>query len=154
MGARGTETAVITQHQSLQSTIGILEGMDLQRRSIRVKPDPCSPIEVHIIGETFLETLTAIDISISGIGLRAPLRLKDLKSKVCIKIPKFNQFAAMGKIIPHSINDQYIGIEFTRILSKDVLSIQRYVDYRLNSAMRSMYKSERETHNIMGIEMF
>jgi len=106
-----------------------------KRRSTRVRPDPASPIEVQIIGVSFLEVLHARNICIHGMGIFVPHRFEGYNIDSCVELiitlPQGRPFKAIGKI-RHEANKSksFFGVEFVELDEKDRQAIAQYVELR------------------------
>jgi len=106
------------------------------RKDYRVIPKELEPVEVQIMGEGFLDILTAKDIGESGLGVFIPTGYScaDIKYEVdlIITIPGFKSFEA-GGIVKHTCAEaektdlRSFGIYFTRIKPEHKELLTRYV---------------------------
>lgn len=112
------------------------------RNSIRVIPDPNAPIEIQIIGQTFLDVLSARDICVDGIGVNVPHRFKgcDIGQSVTliISLPHLKSFQVTGKIRHEPRKGKnYFGLEFETISPQAQRCIADYVEYMLKKQSES-----------------
>lgn len=112
-----------------------------QRQYPRVRPLPSRPVEVQIMGSTFLEVLTVEDISVGGVGVRVPhgFRLGDFDQTVqlIIALPGHRPFKA-DAVIRHQrgVKDSSkFGVEFVRV--GDPQAVAAYVDQLLALGRRA-----------------
>ncbi len=113
-----------------------------KRKTTRVKPNVSQPIEVQIMSTGSLDILAAIDISVSGIGVRVPHKFAGCATheevELVITLPKSQPFLAHGIIIHISGrrggNNDVFGVQFTQINEKNLLQIKSYIDSHLASA--------------------
>jgi PilZ domain len=108
-----------------------------QREHPRVRPAPGTTIEVHIMGDGFLEVLHARDISVGGVAVFVAHDFSgcDLNAPVdvIVKLGHEKPFTARG-IIAHlsaHANDHFFGVKFTRISDDNLARIEQYVKRRL-----------------------
>ena len=111
------------------------------RQHPRVRPLPSRPVEVQIMGSTFLEVLTVEDISIGGVGVRVPhgFRLGDFDQTVqlIIALPACRPFKAEA-VIRHKLgakDSSKFGVEFVRL--GDPAAVQAYVECMLALGRRA-----------------
>lgn len=91
-------------------------------------------VEVQIMGPDSLNIMPARDISAAGIGVHAPAMFHgcemDSEVELVITLPGKSSFLAKG-IIRHrtkgSDQNEYFGIEFTRIYKKHRAQIQDFI---------------------------
>jgi hypothetical protein len=100
-----------------------------------VRPLPSRPVEVQIMGSSFLEVLTVEDISIGGVGVRVPhgFRLGDFDQSVqlIIALPAHRPFKAEA-VIRHQLgakDSSKFGVEFVRL--GDPEAVRAYVERML-----------------------
>lgn len=112
-----------------------------QRQHPRVRPLPSRPVEVQIMGSTFLEVLTVEDISIGGVGVLVPhgFRLGDFDQTVqlIIALPGHRPFKAEA-VIRHqrgAKDNSKFGVEFVRV--GDPAAVQAYVAHMLALGRRT-----------------
>jgi len=117
--------------------------MDNKRKEERVVPSDQEPVEVQIIGDGFIDILTAKDIGPGGVGIYVAHGFQGLNIvcdvEVIISIPREKSFKARG-VIKHkrrlsnhdSEQQDFFGILFTQIYNKHRQLLERYVAERLN----------------------
>lgn len=112
-----------------------------QRQHPRVRPLPSRPVEVQIMGSTFLEVLTVEDISVGGVGVRVPhgFRLGDFDQTVqlIVALPGHRPFKAAA-VIRHQRGAQdssKFGVEFVSV--GDPQAVAAYVDHMLALGRRA-----------------
>ncbi len=106
--------------------------MHEKRKYIRVQPLPDEPVEVHLIGENFIDVLKAKDISEGGLGIYVEHDFDGCRIgnfiDIIIKLPGENSFKVKGKIIHKNIpNAHFFGVEFIEIDEKSKAKIRNYV---------------------------
>lgn len=91
-------------------------------------------VEVHIMGAGSLNILRARDISLSGVGIRAPhgFSAADLETEVdlVITLPGIRSFQARG-IIRHRNDDasgHFFGVELTDVKAANREAVRRFVE--------------------------
>lgn len=105
------------------------------RHAVRVKPEPGAPIEIHLMGEEFLDIFEARDISTSGVGIIVPHRFEgcDLRSPVrlVMTLPGGKPFLAKGRIIHRSrLDREFFGVQFIDLGEIEHAQIAQYVSER------------------------
>jgi c-di-GMP-binding flagellar brake protein YcgR len=111
-----------------------------ERQYPRVLPLASRPVEVQIMGESFLEVLTAEDISIGGVGVRVPhgFNLGDFDQRVqlIIALPGHKPFKAEA-VIRHRDGSSAgrFGVQFTSVAN--LSAIQQYVNELLALGRRA-----------------
>ena len=110
---------------------------DAKREHARVKPASGQPIEVHIMGDGFLEVLRARDISVGGLAVFVSHDFNgcdiDDPVDVIIKLGQERPFTVRG-IIRHAsrhANDHFFGVKFSNLSAEHMERIRRYVERRL-----------------------
>ncbi len=108
-----------------------------KREHARVRPAPGTTIEVHLMGDGFLEVLNARDISVGGVAVFVPHDFGgcdiDAPIDVIVKLGSDKPFTARG-IIRHlstKAGDHFFGVQFTRVSDENLARIGRYVERRL-----------------------
>jgi c-di-GMP-binding flagellar brake protein YcgR len=125
--------------------------MENQRKNERVVPDESDPIEVQIMGDGFLEILTAKDIGPGGVGIYVEHGFQGLNIirdvEIVISIPGEKSFKARGVIKHkrqlsnyHSEKQDFFGILFTQICNKHRQLLERYVEERFEEKRQDMQK--------------
>lgn len=108
-----------------------------KRRFQRVIPLASHPVEIQIMGTSFLEVLTAEDICVGGVAVRVPhgFSPEELREtvKLVVAIPGAKCFMATGTLRhisgePHSGK---FGIEFVKLEDAHRSLIERYVQQML-----------------------
>ena len=109
---------------------------DERRHHLRMPPNQEEPIRVDIDGDHFVDIFDAIDISETGLGLKAPQGFRgcDLNKPVTFIIelpsrPKNIFLQARGKII-HIYGSRF-GISFHDLSDITRAQIKRYIARRL-----------------------
>lgn len=107
-----------------------------ERATTRVRPASRYPVEVHIMGNKFLDIFHARDISAGGIGIYVPYRFRgcniDEEMDLCITLPHERPFMAKGHVIHRSEEERpFFGVSFTMISEKNRQRIQSYIEKRL-----------------------
>ena len=114
-----------------------------QRRHPRVIPMNSDPIEVQVIGDAFLEMVTALDISVGGVGINVAhgFSQREMSEQVqlILTLPGSKPFMAKG-IIRHlsvaGVSGRF-GVEFTELDSAHRGVIENYVGRMLTLGRRS-----------------
>ena len=108
-----------------------------QREHARVRPAPGTKIEIHLMGDGFLEVLDARDISEGGVAVFVPHDFSgcsiDAPVDVIVKLGPEKPFTVRG-IIRHlskSASDHFFGVKFTRISDANLVRLRQYVEKRL-----------------------
>jgi c-di-GMP-binding flagellar brake protein YcgR len=108
-----------------------------KRRFQRVIPLAGHPVEIQIMGTSFLEVLTAEDICVGGVAVRVPYGFspEELSEAVrlIVTVPGAKCFMATGTI-RHISGDPHagkFGIEFTNLDEAHRAIIERYVQLML-----------------------
>jgi hypothetical protein len=110
---------------------------DKQREYPRVRPAPGSPIEVHIMGNGFLEVLRARDISVGGLAVFVPHDFGgcsiDDPVDVIVKLGNEKPFTVRGVIrhLSKNSDDHFFGVKFTRVSDENAHRISQFVERRL-----------------------
>jgi hypothetical protein len=110
---------------------------DRQREHPRVRPAPGQSIEVHIMGNGFLEVLPARDISIGGVAVFVSHDFSgcDINDPVdvIVKLGQERPFTTRGVIRHLSLhaNDHFFGVKFINLSADNLERIRRYVERRL-----------------------
>lgn len=106
-----------------------------RRHEARYQPPASTVVEVHIMGEGSLNILRARDISLSGLGVRAPhgFGAADLAGELdlVIALPGIRSFSARGTV-RHRADDasgHFFGVEFTDLKPADRDRIRDFVHY-------------------------
>ena len=111
--------------------------MNEKRRHIRVFPEPINPVEIHIMGDGFIDIFKVTDISNGGARIFVPHHFEgcniNSKIKVLIKLPKIKSFTA-NAVIKHKLennyNNDYYGIEFLYLSDEQTVILDNYVKTR------------------------
>jgi len=109
----------------------MMPGKKNKRKNIRVKPDKKNPIRVDINGMNFLDIFSAVDISMSGIGIKVPYKFKDCRVDMGIAIiidlpyPLKKSISTQGMV--RHLSEQSFGIQFTSLESKDKKYLKQYI---------------------------
>jgi len=107
-----------------------------QRRHSRVEMVADAPVRIDIIGEDFIDVLSAVDISEGGLGLNVPHRfegcnLDDLVSMIVqLPAPVDGYFSVMGRIM-HVSNDAF-GAAFVGLPDMARQQIRAYISSRID----------------------
>lgn len=117
-------------------------GTENKRKEERVVPHVLEPVEVQVIGEGFLEILSAKDIGPGGIGIYVAHGFQWLnivrEVEVILSIPNEDSFKTRGVIKYkrqfHNHNDprEFYGILFTQIAIQHRSLLEKYVDRRMD----------------------
>ncbi len=102
-----------------------------KRRFVRVAPLPSAPVEIQIMGSTFLDVLRARDLSAGGVCVHVPHAFDgcDLAVEVALvlKLPKRRAFLARGIVRRIDQERTSFAVEFTRLGEKERQLIEGYV---------------------------
>lgn len=110
------------------------------REYVRVGIEEDYPLEVHIMGDAFLDVLFAKDISVSGVGVHVHHRFRgcniDNEVDLILKLVNEEPFKAKGiirnkKEIEDSPDKGYFSVEFTDIANQSTSIIDGFVRERL-----------------------
>ncbi len=117
--------------------------VEFKERAMRVRPASRYPVEVHIMGDKFLDIFHARDISVTGIGIYVPYRFHGCNIHdgidLCITLPHERPFMAKGRVIHRSQDDRpFYGICFTMLLENHRQRIQSYIQKRLSELPASL----------------
>jgi hypothetical protein len=102
-----------------------------QRRFARVVPLKNAPVEIQIMGGTFLDVLYARDLSLGGVSVHVPhafdgCNLSD-EVELVVKLPKQRAFLARGVIRRFDRERTSFAVEFTRLGDKEKKVLEDYV---------------------------
>jgi len=106
-----------------------------RRKSLRITPEINAPVRVDINGEDFIDTIQAVDISESGIGILVPHRFNgchvDQPATFVIHLPQpINKFFRVEGLIRHVRNNTF-GVHFTNMNAKSRALVREYIGMRL-----------------------
>ena len=110
---------------------------DRNREHPRVRPAPGQTIELHIMGDGFLEVLQARDISIGGVAVFVSHDFSgchiDDPVDVIVKLGQERPFTARGVIrhLSRHSSDHFFGVKFVDLSADNLERIRRYVERRL-----------------------
>ncbi len=111
-----------------------------RRRHPRVEPAPGKPIEVHIVGDGFLDVFRAADVSVGGVGIRVAHDFRGCNIadpvELVIKLPGAKSFTARG-VIRHRSDlplGHVYGVQFTRVSDSGKRLLADYIDQRVSKA--------------------
>ena len=102
-----------------------------QRRFERVLPLPNAPVEIQIMGSTFLDVLHARDLSAGGVCVHVPhafdgCNLAD-EVELVVKLPKRRAFLARGIVRRIDQRSTSFAVEFTRLGAHEKQLVEAYV---------------------------
>lgn len=129
--------------------------MENKRKDQRVTPHEQEPVEVQVIGDGFMDILTAKDIGPGGVGVYVSHGFQGLNIvcdvEVIISIPRQKSFKARGVIkhkrqLSHHSEQQgdFFGILFTQLCNKHRQLLEHYVEQRLSDKRRDVRVSPDE----------
>jgi hypothetical protein len=107
---------------------------DPRRSHPRVRPSLGQRIEIHIMGDGFLDVLSAYDIGTGGVAVSVPHDFRgcdiDEPVNLIIKLGSDRPFAAQGIIrhLSQNAGGHMFGVQFTSIAPQHVETIRRYVE--------------------------
>lgn len=93
------------------------------------------PISVQLIGNGFIEMLSARDISTGGLAVAIqhdvdPAVLTD-ELQIIVSLPGARSFSAQGLVRHISTSAKMFGVQFTSIKPNDLASLEAYVSARV-----------------------
>lgn len=108
--------------------------MKENRRYVRIIPPPENPVEIQVIGQGFIEVLSAKDISVGGACVAVPHGFAgcnlNQEVELVITLPEEVSFKAKGKIRHQQktgSNSGYFGVEFAEIGPEGYYMIEKYI---------------------------
>ena len=133
-----------------------LSAPKFKERSTRVRPASRYPVEVHIMGDKFLDIFRARDISVTGIGIYVPYRFHGCnileEMDLCISLPHERPFMAKGNVVHRTGDDRpFFGIVFTSISEKNRLRVQNYIGTRLAQLPETLRNRNAESTHATSI---
>ncbi len=113
-----------------------------QRRDPRARPLDAEPVRIDIMGDGFLEVLTARDISVGGVGVfvRHDFKGCDTDSEVdlIVKLGNERPFKTRG-VIRHGVRQgvrHFFGVEFVGLSEQQRELVASYVARCLRSGRK------------------
>ncbi len=109
--------------------------MQERRKSQRVRPARDAPVRLQIMGDGFMESVNAIDVSEGGLGVGVFHNFEgcDTNAQVSVMtmLPGEKAFMAKARIRYVSKVNGTFGVEFLELSSEHLKMLKKYVEKRL-----------------------
>jgi c-di-GMP-binding flagellar brake protein YcgR len=108
-----------------------------KRREIRVLPEAEHSIRIDLMGRDFIEVITAVDISLTGVKIDVfhgfkGYNLKDrIDMLVLLPTPVPHSITTTAKVV--HIQNNFFGVEFVSLEKKDFKKLHEYIAYLLKN---------------------
>lgn len=110
-------------------------GRKSKRKNLRVQPESGRPVRINVVGENFLDTVYAMDISANGALVAVPHRYEGcrLDKRVALEIhlpePVMTTLETSGTI--RHITGNVFGVEFEVVEKVQALTLRDYLTHLL-----------------------